>query len=133
MFPPRVRQQGPFNGNSGMGFNPMGFNPFEHHNQYIQEDNPFRRDFFMPQQPPQSQQIQGQGQMPQSQHFQGQGQNPQVQPFQGQGQMPQGLNSLFRDQNGNVDLMKIGNNVQNVMGVVNQVGPIMKMFNGFFR
>lgn len=34
----------------------------------------------------------------------------------------------FRDANGRLDFKKIGNGVQNVMGVVNQVSPLMGLF-----
>lgn len=36
--------------------------------------------------------------------------------------------TLFRDQNGKLDFKKIGGGVQSVMGIVNQVSPLMKFF-----
>ncbi|MDE5413696.1 hypothetical protein [Alkalihalobacterium chitinilyticum] len=65
--------------------------------------------------------------------FQGQPNQAQMNPFQAQqflgpGQHPQGLQSLFKNDKGQYDLAKIGNGVQQVMGVVNQVSPLMKMF-----
>lgn len=132
MFPPGTRRPkpGPFFMNSPMGYHPMGFNPFEYHDKYMQEENPFRGDFFSPLPPTGGQSL---------------GQSQQQSPFQNQlfghppvhsqmpGQPTSGLQSLIRDQSGKIDFVKIGNGVQNVMGVVNQMGPIMKMFNGFFR
>ncbi len=43
---------------------------------------------------------------------------------------PQAANSssLFRDSNGKLDFKKIGGGVQNVMGIVNQVSPLMGLF-----
>ncbi|MBU8906366.1 hypothetical protein [Desertibacillus haloalkaliphilus] len=120
MFPANQQSQRfPFQGNQPMRFDPMGFNPFDYHNQTFQEDDPFRRDFFMPQQPPQHQ-----GQPFQDQGFQGHGLGAPR-----QRRMP----SLLTDANGNIDFNKIGNGVQSALGIASQVAPMMKMFGGFFR
>ncbi|WP_226038081.1 YppG family protein [Aquibacillus saliphilus] len=89
------------------GHHPQGVNPFQYPNQHIQ-----RRDFIMPQQPRSG---------------------PRGQKPLGQRRPTQGVGSLIRDENGKIDLVKIGNGVQNVMGVVNQAGPVVSMFKGFLR
>ncbi|MRH41053.1 hypothetical protein GH741_00005 [Aquibacillus halophilus] len=100
---PATRRQQPFRGN-----HPARFDPFNYQNQNIQQTNPFRRDFLAPQQPPR------------------QGRPPGRRPSSG-------IDSLIRDENGKIDMVKIGNGVQNVMGVVNQAGPVMNMVKGLLR
>ncbi len=105
----------PSSGNNSFPFNmlnqhPMGF-PFNYENQSIQEENPFTNSFFQPQQ----------GQVQQN-------------PGQPQQQVPpQFPHSLIRDQSGKLDFNKIGKGVQSTLGLVGQMGPMMKMFSGFFR
>lgn len=117
--PTNMMQQNPMGGNSfpfnmlkqnlmGGGINTF---PFNYENQSVQEENPFSNSFF-------------QSQAPQ------QGQNP----GQTQQQFPtQFPHSLIRDQNGKLDYKKIGNGVQSTLGLVGQMGPMFKMFSGFFR
>ncbi|OIJ14162.1 hypothetical protein BKP35_08180 [Anaerobacillus arseniciselenatis] len=111
--------------------------PFNYDQQQYQEENPFLNSFFQPQSPTQGQNQQQQaGQIQQSAFpFQG---HSQQQPFSLQGQTQvqnrsQFPQSLFTDQNGKVDLNKIGGGVQTALNLANQVSPIMKMFGGFFR
>ncbi|RXJ02384.1 hypothetical protein DS745_06680 [Anaerobacillus alkaliphilus] len=103
---PNMNSSFPFN---MLNQNPMGF-PFNYENQPVQEENPFTNSFFQPQQ----------GQMQQN-------------PGQMQQQAPQFPHSLIRDQSGKLDFNKIGNGVQSTLGLVGQMGPLMKMFGGFFR
>ncbi|WP_216828692.1 YppG family protein [Alkalihalobacterium elongatum] len=152
MFPFGRRNFGGMFGNHPSGFNPfstnpMGFNPFDYSNQQYQQQNPFQSGFFNSSPFQSMQQPPGFGQQNPSfmQQLMGQ-QNPgPMMPFQGQpnvgpmnsfnpqqhlgpGQHPQGLQSLFKNDKGQYDLAKIGTGVQQVMGVVNQVSPLMKMF-----
>jgi hypothetical protein len=98
--------------------NPMasGINsfPFNYDNQAFQEENPFLNSFFQPQRPQQGQYLQNSGQT----------QQPSP---------PQFPHSLIKDQNGKLDFNKIGNGVQSTLGLVGQMGPMLKMFSGFFR
>ncbi|MBM7573563.1 YppG family protein [Aquibacillus albus] len=48
-------------------------------------------------------------------------------------QPSQGLGSLLKDENGNLDMKKIGSGVQNVMGIANQAGPVVKMLSSFLK
>lgn len=41
--------------------------------------------------------------------------------------------SFFRNEQGQIDLQKIGGGVQTVIGFVNQVSPMIKMFGGFLK
>lgn len=41
--------------------------------------------------------------------------------------------SLIRDQNGRMDFNKISNGIQSTVGIARQMGPMLKMFGGFFR
>ncbi|RXJ02024.1 hypothetical protein DS745_07985 [Anaerobacillus alkaliphilus] len=52
-----------------------------------------------------------------------------------QQQMPvqQPKQSFFRNEQGQIDFQKIGGGVQTVMGLVNQVSPMMKMLGGFIK
>ncbi|MFN7251362.1 MAG: hypothetical protein ACK4M9_11300 [Anaerobacillus sp.] len=106
-FPFNMMQQSPMVG----GINTF---PFNYENQPVQEENPFSNNFFQSQTP---QQIQNQ---------QNPGHNQQAAPSQ----FPY---SLIRDQNGNIDFNKIGNGVQSTLGLVGQMGPMFKLFSGFFR
>ncbi|GGM26120.1 hypothetical protein GCM10011351_09690 [Paraliobacillus quinghaiensis] len=94
---PRRRQQ------SAMNFPPQNRRPFR------QSENPFQRDFMMPQRP---------------------------QPYNQQNQTKQspveGLSSLIKDENGNIDMNKVGSSVQQVMGIYGQAAPLIKMVRGFF-
>ncbi len=61
-------------------------------------------------------------------------QNPQ--PFAThQQQVPQQQPKLsfLRNEQGQIDFQKIGGGVQTVMGLVNQVSPMVKMFSGFLK
>ncbi|WP_314733367.1 YppG family protein [Anaerobacillus sp. CMMVII] len=46
---------------------------------------------------------------------------------------PQQKLSMFRNDQGQLDFQKIGGGVQTVMGLVNQVSPMVKMVSGFFK
>ncbi|MDL4842704.1 YppG family protein [Aquibacillus rhizosphaerae] len=110
MFPPpRPRQQR----NRFIGSYPRANHPLPPRNQYIQQDNPFQKGFLMT---PNQRIPQGHRRAPQN-----------------QGQLSQGLASLIKDENGRIDMKKVGAGVQNVMGVVNQAGPVVNMVRGFFR
>jgi hypothetical protein len=63
---------------------------------------------------------------PQQQAFYQQYQQPNVQPLQAPKQ------SIFRNEQGQIDFQKIGGGVQTAMGLVNQVSPMVKMLGGFF-
>lgn len=41
--------------------------------------------------------------------------------------------SIFRNEQGQIDFQKIGGGVQTAMGLVNQVSPMMKMLGGFLK
>ncbi|MCT8136640.1 hypothetical protein H1D32_02080 [Anaerobacillus sp. CMMVII] len=105
-----MQQQNPMSGaNNSSSKMLSGFNtfPFNYDNQNVQEENPFSNSFFQPQ----GRQNSGNTQQ----------------------QAPQFPQSLIRDPNGKFDLNKIGNGVQSALGLVGQMGPMMKMFSGFFR
>lgn len=126
MFPLGPQQQGNFfmNRRQQRWMNQQGAGyPFQNNLYYGQGqvNSPFRRGF-MAQQRQQAQQAQ--------QFF---NQQPQNYPQQQQQQPPpQGLGSLVKDENGNFDIKKVGNGVQSVIGIANQAGPLLKMFNGLF-
>ncbi|WP_078552991.1 hypothetical protein [Bacillus alkalicellulosilyticus] len=148
MFPPNFNKSKylPLMMKNHMGANPMGFNPFEYHNHVMQENNPFKSDFFMPKQQMHGPQGQYQPFQQQSTPYSQANQGPQF-PFnqtfqqfpfnQGfpvqQGNAPLGPTSFIRDQNGKIDYKKIGNGVQSVMGFVGQVNPVMKLLGGFLK
>lgn len=41
--------------------------------------------------------------------------------------------SIFRNEQGQIDFQKIGGGVQTAMGLVNQVSPMVKMLGGFLK
>lgn len=110
--------------------------PFNYENQQYQEENPFLNSFFQPQSPIQQQQPNPRAQQQPFFH-----QQPGVYPQQNFMNQPQGQynappqfpQSLFRDQNGKIDLNKIGGGVQTALSLANQVSPVMKMLGGFFK
>jgi hypothetical protein len=71
-----------------------------------------------------------QGHYPQNQYYQ----QPQQQTFQQFQQTPMQppKQSIFRNEQGQIDFQKIGGGVQTAMGLVNQVSPMVKMLGGFF-
>lgn len=95
----------------------MNFNPFLYDQQQLQEENPFSHSFFQPQMQQMNSQKLNQQQMA---HF------PQQ-------NFPTGFpGAFFKDANGKLDMNKIGGGVQSALSLVNQMGPMMKMF-GFFK
>ena len=74
-----------------------------------QSENPFQRDFMIPQRPPSYNQESATKQ-----------------------NTTQGLSALVKDENGNIDMNKVGSGVQQVMGIYGQAAPLIKMVRGFF-
>ncbi|WNF36189.1 YppG family protein [Bacillaceae bacterium IKA-2] len=91
------------------------------HGRYPGHPSQLSNQYYHPQQMPLHQQYQQQPPYPQYQQYQQQQQPP-----------PQTSQSIFHDQNGNIDFKKIGGGVQSAIGLVNQVSPMMKMLGGFF-
>lgn len=71
------------------------------------------------------------------QHYYQQSVQPSYYPQQYSPQQLQGAQapkqSFFRDEQGKIDFQKIGGGVQSAIGLMNQVGPMMKMFGGLFK
>ena len=83
--------------------------PFHNRNPFGQNENPFQRDFMMPQRPqPYNQQNQTK-------------QNP-----------VEGISAMIKDENGNIDINKVGSSVQQVMGIYGQAAPLIKSMRSFF-
>ncbi|WP_112180008.1 YppG family protein [Paraliobacillus zengyii] len=78
--------------------------PFQNNSPFGQVNSPFRGDFM----------------------------TPQRQQLQGQNNFTQGLGSLITDENGKLDMGKVGKGFRNVMGVASQAGPVIKMVRGLF-